>query len=148
MPIIHFVETKESEKNKRLCYWVERFYLKGDRIQIGVSELIEAQNLDHLLWVFNQRSFIPHEIGYPEPPDPLTPVYIVPEKRKIPDCDVLIMNLELPLDFVSRFKESVHFVCIDNDTQKEQCRKYWLEAKQRGFDLKHHRYRPLATLRN
>ena len=102
MPVIHFVETKESEKSKCLCYWVEKFYLAGKKIQIVVSEHIEAQDLDYLLWVFNQRSFIPHAIGYPETDDILTPVHILTEESKIPDSEVLIMSRECALDFVSQ----------------------------------------------
>ncbi len=148
MPLIHFVETKESEKNKCLCYWVESFYLKGRKIQVMTSEIIEAQNLDHLLWVFSQKSFVPHEVGCPEEADPLTPVYIVTETKKIPGFDVLVMSTECPLDYVAQFTESVHFVCMDNDAHRKRCRQYWLEARKRGFELKHHRYRPLAALKN
>ena len=148
MPLIHFVETKESEKNKCLCFWVEKFYSLGKKVQIAVLEHVEAQNLDYLLWVFSQKSFIPHEIGYPGEYDSLTPVFILTEDIKIPQCEVLVMSRLCPLDFVSRFSESVTFVCLDSEDQRKECRNYWLEAKERGFELKHHRYRPLGALRS
>jgi len=147
MPLIHFVETKEAEKNKCLCYWVGRFYTQGKKIQIIVSEHLEAQNLDHLLWVFNQRSFIPHEIGCPEKPNPLTPVYIASEEKKIPGFNVLVMSRECPLEFVEFFEESVNFVYMDNQENRNWCRNYWIEAKKRGFNLKHHPYKPLGQLK-
>ncbi len=147
MPIIHFVETRQPEKDKCLCAWVEKLYIRGLKIQVFVSDLMEAQNLDYLLWVFKQQSFIPHKIYASGNDYTLTPVIISSEKIRLPKADALVMSRGCSLEFVRHFKEAVHFICVDDEAFKSGSRQYWITAKEQGFDLKHYPYRPLGRMR-
>lgn len=44
------------------CRLVEKAFEQGIRVYVQTSSLTDAQRLDDLLWTFNDRSFIPHEI--------------------------------------------------------------------------------------
>ena len=148
MTILHFVETRQTEKNKSLCSWVERFYLKGHKIQVTVSDHLEAQTLDHLLWVFRQASFIPHQIGAPNgTTDSLSFVFLTTELVKIPETSILVMAHKCQLDFVKAFEQGVHFICMDDNEHKVQSRNYWTEAAKIGLELRHHPYQKPGYLR-
>lgn len=148
MTVLHFVETTKTEKNKCLCSWVERFYSRGYKIQVITSDHLEAQNLDHLLWVFRQASFIPHQIGTPNnTADSLSFVFLTTELVKIPEISILVMAHKCELDFLKVFEQSVHFVCMDDNERKLQSRNYWTQAQKMGFELKHHPYQQPGYLR-
>jgi DNA polymerase-3 subunit chi len=83
------------------CRLTEKAYLRDLRIVIVNATLAEAKELDELLWTFNERSFIPHQICLDgQPLDQSTPVHLTLESTAIPAADLLV-NLApgLPAQF-------------------------------------------------
>ncbi len=74
------------------CRLTEKAYLRDLRIVIANDTLADAQGLDELLWTFNERSFVPHEVCPDEqlggPRDPGSPHGICP--RRCPAADLLV----------------------------------------------------------
>lgn len=44
------------------CRLAEAAFDQGRRVYVQTASLAESQRLDELLWTFNERSFVPHEI--------------------------------------------------------------------------------------
>jgi DNA polymerase-3 subunit chi len=73
------------------CRLTEKAYLKDLKILIVNDSLADAKALDELLWTFNERSFIPHQICLDEQSvDPATPVHLTVESAALPVADLLV----------------------------------------------------------
>ncbi len=73
------------------CRLTEKAYLKDLKIVIVNDTLADAKALDELLWTFNERSFIPHQICLDEQSvDPATPVHLTVESTALPAADLLV----------------------------------------------------------
>jgi DNA polymerase III subunit chi len=73
------------------CRLTEKAYLKDLKIVIVNDSLADAKALDELLWTFNERSFIPHQICLDEQSvDPETPVHLTVESAALPAADLLV----------------------------------------------------------
>jgi len=73
------------------CRLTEKAYLKDLKIVIVNDTLADAKALDELLWTFNERSFIPHQICLDEQSvDPATPVHLTVEPAAPPAADLLV----------------------------------------------------------
>jgi DNA polymerase III subunit chi len=73
------------------CRLTEKAYLKDLKIVIVNDSLADAKALDELLWTFNERSFIPHQICLDEQSvDPATPVHLTVESAALPAADLLV----------------------------------------------------------
>src|SRR5271165_1424616 len=73
------------------CRLTEKAYLRDLRVVIVNASLAEAKELDELLWTFNERSFIPHQICLDAASmDPATPVHLSLESVMSPAADLLV----------------------------------------------------------
>ena len=73
------------------CRLTEKAYLKDLKIVIVNDTLADAKALDELLWTFNERSFIPHQICLDDKSvDPATPVHLTVESAALPTADLLV----------------------------------------------------------
>ncbi len=135
---IIFVETRTEEKRALLCRWAERFYEKGNKVQILTDSTMAAQHLDELLWKFSQGSFVPHRIISPPPPKDITePVVITTADLQLEKYDVLLADGPVDLSSMKRYRMVVHFVPLDDQEKRQESRLLWQSAKQEGFQLQH-----------
>jgi DNA polymerase-3 subunit chi len=73
------------------CRLAEKAYLRDLRIAIVSDTLADARALDDLLWTFNERSFIPHQVCLDEHSlDPATKVYLTALPTMAPSADLLV----------------------------------------------------------
>ncbi len=73
------------------CRLTEKAYLRDLRIVILSDSLADARALDDLLWTFNDRSFIPHQLCVDEQsPDPSTRVHLTATPGTSPPADLLV----------------------------------------------------------
>jgi DNA polymerase III subunit chi len=73
------------------CRLTEKAYLRDLRVVIVNDSPADARMLDDLLWTFNERSFIPHQICLDEQaPDPATKVYLTAPPAATPAADLLV----------------------------------------------------------
>jgi DNA polymerase III subunit chi len=72
------------------CRLAEKAYLRDLRVVILHDTLSDAQALDDLLWTFNDRSFVPHQLCAAEQaPDATTPVQLSVQPAA-PAADLLV----------------------------------------------------------
>ena len=73
------------------CRLTEKAYLRDLSVVIVSDSPAQAMALDDLLWTFNERSFIPHQICVnDQPPDPATKVYLAALPVDAPPADLLV----------------------------------------------------------
>jgi DNA polymerase-3 subunit chi len=128
--ILHTVT--QAEKNRFVCQLTDKAWQKGYRIYLHTRSLVEAQQLDDMLWTFRQDSFIPHHI-YPETLH--VPVYIGYQQTDYPEMDVLINLTETVLPFYQKFKRVAEIV---EETTRESGRMRYRYYREQGCELLSH----------
>jgi DNA polymerase III subunit chi len=73
------------------CRLTEKAYLLDLKIVIANDTLADAVCLDELMWVYDERSFIPHQLCRDEQSlDPATPIYLFADSPAMPAADLLV----------------------------------------------------------
>ena len=98
---VDFYVLKSATAQQRLafvCRLTEKAYLRDLRIVIVIDTLTDAKALDDLLWTFNERSFIPHQVCLDENSvDAETKVLLTLEPAAVPAADLLVnLGARLP----------------------------------------------------
>ena len=101
------------------CRLTEKAYLQEHRVLILNEDMAEAQALDELLWTFNERAFIPHELCVRRgSADLQAAVHLVLDLEAAPETDVLVnMSSRLPGQ-LQRFARIVEI--LDGDEQRRR----------------------------
>jgi DNA polymerase-3 subunit chi len=100
------------------CRLAEKAYLSDLKVVILEDDPGDAKAMDDLLWTFNERSFVPHELCLDEKFDASTPVHIGLDGSKLPAADLLVnMTDRLPagLERYARIAE-----IIDADLERRR----------------------------
>ena len=72
------------------CRLAEKAYLRDLRVVILNETQADAQALDDLLWTFNERSFVPHEVCLAGSPNRAAPVHLTLDLANAPSADLLV----------------------------------------------------------
>ncbi|MCR4300495.1 MAG: DNA polymerase III subunit chi [Sulfuricaulis sp.] len=130
-------DNAETGKNLAVCKLTHKAYALGHRIYILAPDSAQAQRLDHLLWTFNQGSFIPHGLSA-ELPDADIPVLIGYDEPPATHEDVLIQLTPQVPEFFSRFQR-VAEVVNGGEEEKAQARERFRFYRDRGYALQTHK---------
>lgn len=90
---VDFYILKSAAPKQRLqvaCRLAEKAYLQDLKVVILQDNLNEAQALDDLLWTFDERSFVPHQILPQSGGETATPVHLAVESANMPAADLLL----------------------------------------------------------
>jgi DNA polymerase-3 subunit chi len=79
-----------KQRFKVACRLAERAYLQDLKVVILQDNLSDAKALDELLWTFDERSFVPHQIVPETGIDAATPVHLTVESATMPAADLLL----------------------------------------------------------
>jgi DNA polymerase-3 subunit chi len=128
------------------CRLTEKAYLKDLKIVIVNDTLADAKALDELLWTFNERSFIPHQICLDEQSvDPATPVHLTVESSALPAADLLVNlahRLPAQLERYARIAE-----IIDADEERRRLGRERFKAyRDLKFTLETHQIEEAADV--
>ena len=137
MPQIDFyiIEDTASEAWLRYaCKLVEKAYTLGLRIHIHTADESMTMQMDNLLWVFRDRSFIPHQRSCAE--NELCAVTLNHQQDST-QRDVLVnLSPQVP-EFYDQFERVVEVVG-NNDSMKQQGRERFRFYKDKGESPAHH----------
>ncbi len=120
------------------CRLAEKAAVLGHRIFVLTASAAESARLDELLWTFNDRSFLPHEIATPHSPAHEKVAVLLGQEAAPAGYRQLLINLtaELPpeVDQYERIAE-----IVDNDPErKRQARERFRQYRERGCTLESH----------
>lgn len=120
-----------------VCKLVDKAYQQGHRLFIHVAEYTEAQQLNDLLWTFNDISFIPHALysadlvaDHASKPPILIGYETIPENAG----DILINLTMTPPETLQQFQRLIEVVPIDPVWQL-QARSNYKYYRSQGFEL-------------
>ena len=102
-----------------VCRLTEKAYLRDLRVVIVNDSAADARALDDMLWTFNERCFIPHQICLDEQtPDPATKVYLTTLPAAAPAADLLVnLTDHLPEQW-ERFARIAEIIDADEERRR------------------------------
>ena len=119
------------------CRIVEKAWKAGSTVLIQHDDPAELNRLDEMLWVGNDHSFIPHEIGAATPSLSATPVMLSSGSGPAEAVDVLInLTPQLPSrpELAARIIEIIDADPVRRAAGRERFKAY----RDRGFPLEKH----------
>jgi DNA polymerase-3 subunit chi len=100
------------------CRLTEKAYARTLRVAILTDTEADARSLDELLWTFNERSFVPHEIFDGDAQAADVPVYLTADAVHGPGADLLVnLSNRLP-ERPERFARIAEI--IDADAERKR----------------------------
>ncbi len=116
-----------------VCRLCAKAYAQKQNILILTRDSEQSDQLDQLLWTFEDDSFIPHDTAAVD--GLLTPVLIhndptVDDKREV----LINLSAEVPA-FFPQFERVLELV---TDNNRESARDRYRFYKDRGYELHHH----------
>lgn len=116
------------------CRLVEKAYTLGMHVHIHTPNESLTMQMDELLWVFRDRSFIPHQQTCAE--NELCAVTL--NHEQLPTQRELLVNLapDAP-DFYNQFERVIEVVGTEN-TMKQKARDRFRFYKEKGEEPTHH----------
>jgi len=121
-----------DEPLKLVCELARKSYDANLWTLILAADADQAEQLDELLWAFDDDAYIPHQVAGTDEEDELTPVLIAAPEVDTP-ARALVINLR-PTAFEGPCERVLEVVPADADA-REPLRERWLHYKARGFEV-------------
>lgn len=120
------------------CRLAEKAAEQGNRVYIQTSSPADAQRLDDLLWMFNDRSFLPHEITNGNEASHSRVMILLGDAAAPPNHRQLLINLTdaVPGELES-YERIAEIVDVDPDSRRRSRERYKV-YRERGCELDSH----------
>ncbi len=115
-----------------VCELARKAYEASQWTLVLARDAAQAEELDELLWSFDEDAYIPHQVAGTDEEDDLTPVLIAAPEVDTPSR-ALVINLR-PTAFEGPCERVLEVVPADADA-REPLRERWLQYKARGFEV-------------
>ena len=116
---VDFYVLKTSTAKQRwtfACRLTEKAYLRDLQVVLVSETAADAASLDELLWTFNERSFVPHDMLASE--DAAAPVRLTCDLSTIEAADLLVnLSGQLP-DRLERFSRIAEIIDTDDERRR------------------------------
>jgi DNA polymerase-3 subunit chi len=138
---VDFYVLSEDVPDARLrfaCRLAEKAVDQGKRVYVQTGTHAEAQRLDDLLWTFNDRSFLPHELLTGSAPSHARVMVALGEGPAPAEYRQLLINLadQLPSDAGSY--ERIAEIVDSDPERKRVARERYKQYREQGFALESH----------
>ena len=126
-----------EDRGPLACRLAEKIWKLGHRVYLNAPDAASAHDLDELLWVFSQGSFVPHGVHAGDHAGDEHPV-LIGHTEPPPDWSDVLINLapEVP-EWFSRFTR-VAEVVGPTDDDKTRGRDRYRFYRERGYPLETH----------
>ena len=133
----YILENQDPRSQDKLaCRITDKAWQQQHKVYIHTNTLAQSQQLDDLLWVFQDGSFLPHSL-YQTDIARDTPVLIGHDHEPEHINDVLINLADDVPPFYSRFQRVVELVGGD-ETMKQKARDRFKYYRDRGHAIETH----------
>jgi DNA polymerase III subunit chi len=138
---VDFYVLSEDLPDARLrwaCRLAEQAVEQGSRVYVQTASPSEAQRLDDLLWTYNDRSFLPHEIFAGSPAAHSCVMVLLGEAVAPPSHRQLVVNLTdgIPAE-LEQYERVAEIVDVDPQ-RKRSARERYKQYRERGCTLESH----------
>jgi DNA polymerase-3 subunit chi len=124
-----------SDPLRLVCELARRAYDAGQPLLILARDAAQAEELDGLLWEFDEDAYLPHQIAGRDEDDDLAAILIATPDTVMPDRP---LALNLRDDAFRGTCERVLEVVPADPSAREPLRARWREYQARGFELNKH----------
>jgi len=118
---VDFYVLKSSTPKQRwtfACRLTEKAYLRDLQVVLLSDTAAEAEMMDEMLWTFNERSFIPHDIHGLPTGGALTPVKLTADPDAIDSADLLVnLSCRVP-SRLERFSRIAEIIDADDERRR------------------------------
>ena len=134
----YVLENPDSQAQNRLaCRIADKAYSQQHQIYIHTNDQQQSEQLDQLMWVYQDGSFLPHCLQQAEESSD-TPVVIGHDHEPEHKTEVLINLADTVPPFYSRFERIVELVTGDEPT-KQKARARYKYYRDRGYAIETHK---------
>ena len=138
---VEFHVLAEGPPDARLryaCRLAEEYAERGSRVYLQTASTGETQRLDELLWTYNDRSFLPHEIYNGSPVSHERVRVMLGDQPPPPASQELLINLSesIPAE-LDAYQHIVEIVDVDPE-RKRTARERYKQYRERGCTLESH----------
>ncbi|KRG69642.1 DNA polymerase III subunit chi [Pseudoxanthomonas dokdonensis] len=124
-----------GEPLRLVCELARKSYDAGLWTLILVRDDAQAEELDELLWAFDDDAYVPHQVAGTDEEDELTPVLIAPPQVDVP-ARALVINLRDEA-FAGACERVLEVVPAD-ESARGPLRERWKQYKASGFEVNKH----------
>ena len=136
---IFYILDSDDDINYCTCKIIKKFYEEGKKILVSSKNSILIDDLNKLLWTFEQLSFIPHSTS--KDYDSLTPVLFIETGYKNDSIIKKDYNIFINLDDEVKTDYYNYEIVIElvsgNEHQKNLAREKYLYYKNNRLNVKH-----------
>ena len=136
---IFYILESDDDINYCTCKIIKKFYEEGKKILVSSKNSILIDDLNKLLWTFEQLSFIPHSTS--KDYDSLTPVLLTETSYKNDSIIKKDYNIFINLDDEVKTDYHNYEIVIElvsgNEHQKNLAREKYLYYKNNRLNVKH-----------
>jgi DNA polymerase-3 subunit chi len=131
-------EDAPDAKLRVACRLIEKAFDSGVRVYAHAASLAEAQRLDELLWTFNDKTFIPHEVSENGTASHERVMVLIGTEAAPASHRQLLVNLtsSLPAE-IENFERIAEIVDIEPEN-KRLSRERYKTYRERGCKLESH----------
>ena len=141
MSRVDFYVLSDAGPDARLrvtCRIAEKAFEQGKRVYVQTPTQAEAQRLDDMLWTFNERSFIPHEVVNGNPPSHAKVMILLGNGAPPPTHRDLLINLTTALPAALESFERIAEVVDVDEERKRLSRERYKVYRERGCQMETH----------
>ena len=124
-----------EEPLKLVCELARKSYDANLWTLVLARDAAQAEELDELLWAFDDEAYVPHQVAGTDEEDELTPVLIAPPELDVP-ARALVINMR-DATFDGPCERILEVVPAD-ESAREPLRERWKQYKARGYEVKKH----------
>jgi DNA polymerase III subunit chi len=118
---VDFYVLKSSTAKQRwtfACRLTEKAFLRDLKVVLLSETAAETEVMDEMLWTFNERSFVPHDIHGRQSGADSTQVMLTPDPDAIESADLLVnLSARLP-SRLERFSRIAEIIDADDERRR------------------------------
>ena len=123
-----------------ICYLISSIYRSEGSLTVLIEDAKEQEHLDHLLWTYEQTSFIPHGV------DNTYPVELISDATKAKKKILMNLGASYPIE-PEKFKIIVETAGHDEST-RSKARLRFKKYKEYGIGLSPRKIKDIAEVKN
>lgn len=127
------LDPDRHSQDRIVCRLCQKAYQSKQPTLLLTQNPAQSAHLDRLLWVFEDDSFVPHDLH--ESAEFKTPILINNEPDPKGNRQLLINLAATIPDYFAQFKRVIELVTEDN---KSQARAHYHYYRERGYRIRHH----------
>lgn len=138
---VDFYVLAEEAPEARLrwaCRLAEQAAEQGSHVYVQTTGLSQSQRIDELLWTYNDRSFLPHEIYSGGPPSHTCVRVLLGDAAAPASHRQLVINLTDSLPPALEAYERIAEIVDVDPERKRTARERYRQYRERGCTLESH----------